>query len=749
MLTKKSGLTIDVVKLLKSGVNNGMVPSKVKNLMMERQTEMVAELEVQYYDCIRTYIEKDQAGVLQVKITANNSKEMVEEFRTMYDDPYGCAGKVPSVGYLLYHFKRAIEMNMDFLKFDMHSKGTGGAVCFDHTFGFAKRQRDKTYSAIFDCMNPFNEIIGFLFTPGTDFSSIKCYLKEREKASIILGQPQISYAYCDLCCSISNGIYEACPGLLKDTSKLALLPLPAKKYIKYVDSDSSVCDAVIADLYNKISEPSRDKVLVGLDTEYTIADQDERDLYSHRICVIQLCFHLAEETPNIVIIHVKKKFVSPVLKNILQHENVLLSGRSIWSQDIRLLNSNFGLKIKEENCLQLENIFVDAALIPSITDRTVSLLKLTEIVLGYTIDKSEYVRRTNWNKRVLSEMEQEYCARDAKTSYLIGKKYFQLIAIKTYRDEALSGVYGDDEKKGVEQLMATEEAERVRKEESRKLILTRVLLDAIHAMWRITDEIPTRHPFRPLFMTMLRDTIFTLNNEDVENVKRVCTNKWGISFEEKFAKSPKWVLHRVRRKILPPNVLGPALTALINSFKHEIFEDPKTKLPLLNKKALDEADQLIKEHVLKGCLSDPPEDELTLYYLDGVDADGLNKYFCTRGDSALEGFHMRLNQGANFYNAGPEYVEAYTLYMIFCRNLRTSAKRRSDHPFPGHYSTWLYSIINKATKNIYGEAIHNYWSNMVRGEIVPDVSSVPFGFVSPVAPDEHFNEVVDEEYLKG
>jgi hypothetical protein len=151
-------------------------------------------------------------------------------------------------------------------------------------------------------------------------------------------------------------------------------------------------------------------------------------------------------------------------------------------------------------------------------------------------------------------------------------------------------------------------------------------------MWRVTDEIPTKHPIRNLFMTMFRDTLFTLNSDDVKNVHDVCKKK-GSTFEEMYAKRPKWIMRRVCRKILQAHVLAPALTSLIDTFKHEIFADPKPGSPLLNDKALAAAAQLIKEHVEKRCLSDPPEDELTLYYKDGTDSDGLifGLYLYTRG----------------------------------------------------------------------------------------------------------------------
>jgi hypothetical protein len=148
-------------------------------------------------------------------------------------------------------------------------------------------------------------------------------------------------------------------------------------------------------------------------------------------------------------------------------------------------------------------------------------------------------------------------------------------------------------------------------DESTKFPMTRILLDPIHGMWRVTDPISQKNPAKQLFCFALSDAIFQENPTDVAAVTRALF-KEGVTFFDKKRNSPNWVSKRVRRKIPLPETLVANLEVLKAEFSRRAYDDDGGS-SLLSLEALKQLDNLIA-HAKKGCLSDPPGISM---YMDG------------------------------------------------------------------------------------------------------------------------------------
>ena len=135
--------------------------------------------------------------------------------------------------------------------------------------------------------------------------------------------------------------------------------------------------------------------------------------------------------------------------------------------------------------------------------------------------------------------------------------------------------------------------------------VTRVMLDALHAMKRITTNIPALHPMSLKFAADLRDSIFQMDAGDVKRCDEVCREGLGLNrsfkttFPERLQSNPDWVLKRVRRSIPQPKELAKNLNSLVERYTDNVFFDAKYGV-LLTSAARKELNTLINTHVANG-----------------------------------------------------------------------------------------------------------------------------------------------------
>ena len=288
---------------------------------------------------------------------------------------------------------------------------------------------------------------------------------------------------------------------------------------------------------------------------------------------------------------------------------------------------------------------------------------------------------------------------------------------------------GSDE--GLKAQVMENRKRRNEKDDRGVYVLTRMLLDPIHAMWRFTDATPQDHVFRPLLMKKASEALFVPRPGDVDafNAKHPET-----TYEKAMIYNPKSTNKKVRRDIPAPKVVMAKLKALETELSKPEFNDPETGVPLLSADAVASLRQLSNVHAARGCLSDPSV--VSLYTKIGVDKkDNLAIYATCRGDGNLENFHRKINHAFQSYNVGPQLAELMLLFMVYRHNVRAARSRRTNIPNVGHYNHELYDKINIVGVELYGERIHEWWT-----QIADYIKSEPepFGIMSPVEPDVDF-----------
>ena len=91
-----------------------------------------------------------------------------------------------------------------------------------------------------------------------------------------------------------------------------------------------------------------------------------------------------------------------------------------------------------------------------------------------------------------------------------------------------------------------------------------VLADIFHLMDRA--KLPMHHEYKSLFFRALRSSVFIMNDEDVDDVKRVLAGKVGMSWEQKLSFDFTYVAKRVRRRVPPPAILYHRMKAVFDFF---------------------------------------------------------------------------------------------------------------------------------------------------------------------------------------
>lgn len=196
-------------------------------------------------------------------------------------------------------------------------------------------------------------------------------------------------------------------------------------------------------------------------------------------------------------------------------------------------------------------------------------------------------------------------------------------------------------------------------------IFSRFLGDIWHLMHQL--PISVTHGLRAPFSRALRDAIFILDPEDKAAVDAVLVAR-ETTFEKMMLSHPEWVLRRVKRFVPAPHILTPRIATVFAKFGP--LTDAATNKPLFNQAAWDQARNIL-QNVQKGFYSDPPG--VQLYYLQGLDKDGLMKYYCCRGTNNVEGgVHQNLRRKFDAFNASTRFALALLRDYVYRHNQTVS-----------------------------------------------------------------------------
>ena len=80
------------------------------------------------------------------------------------------------------------------------------------------------------------------------------------------------------------------------------------------------------------------------------------------------------------------------------------------------------------------------------------------------------------------------------------------------------------------------------------------------------------HEYKSLFFRALQASVFIMNDEDVEEVKRVLQNKAGMTWEKKLAFDFSYIIAGVRRHVPSPNILYHRMKAIFDFLKIDIAQ---------------------------------------------------------------------------------------------------------------------------------------------------------------------------------
>lgn len=162
-----------------------------------------------------------------------------------------------------------------------------------------------------------------------------------------------------------------------------------------------------------------------------------------------------------------------------------------------------------------------------------------------------------------------------------------------------------------------------------------VRLDIFHAMYRLSRTMLQSHGAFRAFMSRLRDALFLVSEEDVEELKEYLKTVEKMTVEEiaqKMEDDWSFFLSYSRRAVPVKEILLQRFDRVCKAFETTL--DNTTKEPLFRKQTIQAISNL-RKHIELGCLSDVPD--LALYFDMGKTSKGLPKRHCCRGTNSNEG----------------------------------------------------------------------------------------------------------------
>ena len=237
----------------------------------------------------------------------------------------------------------------------------------------------------------------------------------------------------------------------------------------------------------------------------------------------------------------------------------------------------------------------------------------------------------------------------------------------------------------------------------------RVKNDVEHIFLRFQKVLSKEHGAYYSFITSLRDALFVLNDDDLEDCLEVLREKRGLS-DEKIAKMMaydfSWFLRRVRRLIPSPPDLEKRYLAVYQAHKDIICQ--KSGKTLFDSVAANSQHKSMLKHIRRNCLSDIPF--VTYYTPINTDRHGLTRWRCHRGTNGNEGLHQKLRQLVRGYSNSPRLLYALiTEYLLqWNQNIDVKVRGLPSKYYGLHDGELLEAEIEKLAKTL-DEPPHPQW----------------------------------------
>ncbi|KNZ75180.1 hypothetical protein J132_04665 [Termitomyces sp. J132] len=224
--------------------------------------------------------------------------------------------------------------------------------------------------------------------------------------------------------------------------------------------------------------------------------------------------------------------------------------------------------------------------------------------------------------------------------------------------------------------------------ESNSFIRSRVLKDVFHVFNML--YISWTHGLRVAFAQTLCDALFVPHPDDKAHIESWLRMQ-DLSWDDMLRFNPTWLWRRCRCTIPPPEILFPLV--------HDVFmtwgalKDARTQLPLFNDSAWKTAKNIL-ELIRNGFISDPPG--IPLYYIIGLDMNGLPIYRCIWGTNSVKGgVHTHLRTMLPSCGASVHHMVTCLLDFILHHNLLVGTFNTTGKKYIGHDSIWLLNEIQE------------------------------------------------------
>ncbi len=237
----------------------------------------------------------------------------------------------------------------------------------------------------------------------------------------------------------------------------------------------------------------------------------------------------------------------------------------------------------------------------------------------------------------------------------------------------------------------------------------RVKNDILHIFLRHQRVLSTEHGAYYSYITALRDALFVLNDEDLEECLVVLREKRGMTekqIRDMMTYNFKWFLLRVRRLVPSPPDLVKRYLEVYNTYKDVVCH--KSGKKLFGTPAALAQHRATLKHMRRNCLSDIPF--FTYYTPLKRDRDGLRRWACHRGTSANEGLHQKLRQLVRGFSNSPRFLKAIISEYLLMWNQNIDVKTRGlPSKYYGLYDGQLLEDEIEKLSAFLDEPSHQEW----------------------------------------
>ncbi|KAK7025856.1 hypothetical protein R3P38DRAFT_3531780 [Favolaschia claudopus] len=433
ILPRKSGLSRNLLMMLRVGNQHKMGPSGVRAMLYEMHSHRYNVLFLQYlesaFECERDRELRAQSPGTNAQATLHNigTTNSLPDFGD-FTDPQRYAGFVPSCSYLTAMLNKAIER--DESDADQHTSCLApDQADLDDSFKIVKHIANEDgvplFSALFICMTSRyiraqaltltksqEERIGPLMGVA---ASVKRYG---------LGEPLVAYS--DDPIKDKGMLYTAFPSLGEKLTPMAsahgLKPIKLATDVKVVQLGSfQLCQDAFSSLIGPLDSDPSIQICASFDAEWNVSRKVG-------VSIVQIAPHSKPDTIYIIPVHRYQK-LPPSLIRFFISPRVFFIGSSIQGDFTRLKKQFTQLENQKINTIDLKQFSIQRALIEK--KESGSLDSLAAKFLGVFLSKDPSLRTgENWEQTVISPDLINYAALDVYTSRLIFEKLSETAALE-------------------------------------------------------------------------------------------------------------------------------------------------------------------------------------------------------------------------------------------------------------------------------------------------------------------------------